>query len=106
MTDSVGQKPVGQDSAGQDSADKESLIEFPAELAVKAMGLQTEDFESLVTTLVASQLPEGSAHKVTTQQSSGGKYVSVSVHFTASSLEQLKTIYASLRNESRVLYLL
>lgn len=94
------------DPVGKDNAEKDSLIEFPAELAVRAMGLQTEDFESLVTSLVGSQLPEGTARRVTTQQSSSGKYVSVSVHFTASSLEQLKTIYATLRNESRVLYLL
>lgn len=89
-----------------EAVEKESLLEFPADLAVKAMGLSAKDFESLVTSLVVSQLPDGSDHKVTTQQSSGGKYVSVSVHFTASSLEQLKAIYATLRNESRVLYLL
>lgn len=89
-----------------DPAGKDSLIEFPADLAVKAMGLHGKDFESLVTSLVVSQLPDDSDHKVTTQQSSGGKYVSISVHFTASSLDQLETIYAVLRNEARVLYLL
>jgi len=86
--------------------DKESLIDFPAALSVKAMGLNAEGFDALVTSTVTSQLPVDTEHKVTTQLSSGGKYVSVSVHFTASNLEELKRIYAALRSESSVLYLL
>jgi len=93
-------EPVSKES------DKESLIEFPARLAVKAMGLNAKGFDDLVTSTVVAQLPEGIDHSVTRQESSGGKYVSVSVHFTASSHDELKGVYAALRNESRLLYLL
>lgn len=84
---------------------EETLIEFPAPIAVKAMGLQTDDFQSLVTDLVAPHIQLQQA-KVTTLPSKGGKYISISVRFTAVSLEQLHAVYGALRKEPRVLYTL
>ncbi len=83
----------------------DTLIEFPAPIAVKAMGLDADDFETLITELV---VPHIKPHPVTvtTLPSSGGKYLSVSIRFTALSLEQLHAVYAVLKEESRVLYTL
>lgn len=83
----------------------DSLIEFPADIAVKAMGLNTDDFEALVSSLVVP-LIEPQAASVTTLPSKEGKYLSVSVRFTANDLEQLHRVYAVLRAEDRVLYTL
>lgn len=84
---------------------QESLIEFPAAIAVKAMGLQTDDFQSLITNLVAPHIELQQA-RITTLPSKNGKYISVSVHFTAVSLEQLHAVYGALKQEPRVLYTL
>lgn len=83
----------------------DTLIEFPADIAVKAMGLNTNDFESLVSTLVVP-LIEPQTASVTTLPSKEGKYLSVSVRFTATDVEQLHRVYAALRAEARVLYTL
>lgn len=83
----------------------ETLIEFPADIAVKAMGLNTDDFESLVSELVLP-LVEADQPTVTTLPSKEGKYLSVSVRFTATSIEQLQSVYTVLRAEPRVLYTL
>lgn len=84
---------------------KQSLIEFPADIAVKAMGLNEDDFEACIVSLVSPLLPADQA-RYTTLPSKGGKYLSVSIRFTATSLEQLHSIYAVLRAEARVLYAL
>ena len=81
-------------------------LEFPATLDVKAMGLAEPDFESLVRELVLPHVPDAARDAVSTRPSSGGKYVSVRVHFTATSREQLETIYRALHAEPRVLFTL
>ncbi len=83
----------------------ETLIEFPSDIAVKAMGLHTDDFEQLISDLVAPHIVDQQA-TVTTLPSKGGKYLSVSVRFTATSLEQLHAVYGALKDEARVLYTL
>ena len=83
----------------------DTLIEFPHDFAVKAMGLHSDDFEVLVTELVFPHIVPQEA-KVTTLPSKGGKYVSVSVRFTATSLEQLHAVYGALKQEPRILYTL
>jgi putative lipoic acid-binding regulatory protein len=84
---------------------RDTLIEFPADIAVKAMGLNTADFESLVSTLVLP-LIEPQAALITILPSKEGKYLSVSVRFTATNLEQLHGVYGALQAEARVLYTL
>ena len=81
------------------------MIEFPAQIAIKAMGLHQDEFEQLVTDLVFPHIDADMA-SVTRLSSKGGKYLSVSVHFKAVDLPQLHTIYAALKQEPRVLYIL
>ncbi|MFK7997267.1 MAG: YbeD family protein [Granulosicoccus sp.] len=84
---------------------QETLIEFPADIAVKAMGLHSDDFEACITELVMPHILPQSA-SVTTRPSKGGKYLCVSVRFTAKNLEQLHAVYGALKQEPRVLYTL
>lgn len=84
---------------------QETLIEFPADFAVKAMGLDEDNFQELITELVMPHVYPQEA-TITTLPSKGGKYLSVSVRFKAQSLDQLHAVYAALKAESRVLYTL
>ena len=85
----------------------ESLITYPSELTVKAIGENAEIdgvglpelVESLVRPLLAPAEPAG----VEAIPSSGGKYVSVRVRFTATSRAQLEAVYGALHVEPRVL---
>ena len=83
-----------------------SLIDFPAAFEVKAMGLDEPGFEERVRALVEPHIPAPGPDKVTRRASSGGKYVSVRVHFTATGKAQLEAIYGALRREPRVLFTL
>ena len=51
-----------------------TLIEFPADIAVKAMGLNADDFEALVTSLVIP-LIEPAPASISTLPSKQGKYL-------------------------------
>jgi len=84
----------------------ETLIEFPAKLSVKAMGLNDGTFQELIESIVSPHVPGSNAVNYTESASSKAKYVSISAHFTAQNLEQLHAIYADLRAEKRVLYVL
>lgn len=85
--------------------EKESPLEFPAKLDVKAMGLNTPDFEDLIQTIVAPHVTD-QLFTVTKVESRAGKYVSVRIHFTATSRQQLERIYSDLRANERVLFAL
>ena len=83
----------------------DTLIEFPADIAVKAMGLSTAGFETLISSLVLPHI-EPAPVVFTTLPSKEGKYVSVSIRFTAKNIEQLEMVYTALKAEPRVLYML
>lgn len=85
---------------------EESLIKYPAALSVKAMGLNSDDFEQCVLNLVQPLIAPANPSKVVTSLSSQGKYMSVRVHFIAVSQSQLESIYVALRNEPRVKFTL
>ncbi len=83
----------------------ETLFEFPTEIAVKAMGLNADDFETLIASIVMP-LIEPANVSFNTVLSKEGKYLSVRVHFIAVDHEHLISVYAALKAEERVLYTL
>lgn len=83
----------------------DTLLEFPADIAVKAMGFSAGDFDTLVSSIVLPHI-EPDPVDFTTLPSKEGKYVSVSIRFTARNIEQLETIYTALKAEPRVLFTL
>ncbi|MFT4729367.1 MAG: putative lipoic acid-binding regulatory protein [Granulosicoccus sp.] len=83
----------------------DTLIEFPADLAVKAMGVSAGDFETLIASLVLPHI-EPDPVTFTTLPSKEGKYVSVSIRFIAKNIEQLEMVYSALKAEPRVLFTL
>ncbi len=82
---------------------EDTLLEFPCEFSIKAMGLAAPDFDATVVQIVrrhVSGLGEGS---VRIRPSSGGKYLSVTVTFEATSKAQLDAIYQDLTDHDRIL---
>ncbi len=82
---------------------EESPLEFPCQFPIKAMGKNQDDFESLVVTLVRKHCPNLAEGAVISRDSSGGKYLAVTVTVTATSREQLDNIYLELSACQQVL---
>jgi putative lipoic acid-binding regulatory protein len=83
--------------------ENQTLLEFPCEFSVKAMGLSTHpDFEALVLEIVSLHVPNLTAQNCRTRQSKNGKYLSVSVTFQATSKTQLDAIYYTLTDHTDV----
>lgn len=83
--------------------DETTLLEFPCDFPIKAMGRAGEDFDSLVVGLVRRHSPDLREGAVKTRLSQGGKYISVTVTIQARSRAQLDAIYMDLTAHERVL---
>lgn len=82
---------------------EESLLKFPCEFPIKAMGEAVEDFDVLVVSLIRRHCPDLSEGSVKSRSSKGGRYLSVTVTIQAQSQEQLDRIYMDLTAEKRIL---
>jgi len=82
---------------------QETLLEFPCKFPVKAMGRDEDGFEALITDIVLSHAGMYVGESVTTNPSSTGKYISVTVTIEALSKAQLDRIYQDLTDCERVL---
>jgi putative lipoic acid-binding regulatory protein len=84
----------------------EALMEFPCDFAIKAMGPTSDDFDSIVVGIIRQYVDDIKEGAVTTKQSSGGKFTSVTVDFHVKSKQQLDTIYKALIDHQQVKYIL
>ncbi len=84
-------------------SEEETLLEFPCEFSIKAMGLATPEFDAVVVGIVRQHAPELGEGAVRTRPSSGGKYLAVTVTINATSKRQLDAIYQSLTDHELVL---
>ena len=83
--------------------ERENLLEFPCRFPVKAMGLDENGFEALVTGIVLKHAALFEGETVTSNLSSTGKYISVTVTIEALSKDQLDKIYYALTECEQVL---
>ena len=84
-------------------SDEDTLLKFPCDFPIKAMGKSDEDFDSLVVGLVRKHSPDLTEGAVKTSFSKGGKYMSVTVTIQAQSKRQLDAIYLELSGHERIL---
>lgn len=84
-------------------SEQDTLLEFPCQFPIKAMGRAEEDFEALVVSLVRKHAPDLGEAAVKTRDSQGGKYLSVTITVTATSRDQLDNIYRELTACEQVL---
>jgi putative lipoic acid-binding regulatory protein len=82
---------------------EESLLEFPCQFPIKAMGEAGENFDGLVVSLIRRHSPDIPEGAVKTRLSRGGRYMSVTVTIKAWSRDQLDAIYMDLTAHDKVL---
>ena len=80
----------------------ESLIEYPSQFPIKVMGERVDGFVHAVTTVARHFDPGFDASTVELRESSGGKYMGVTITITATSREQLDELYRTLSTHPMV----
>jgi uncharacterized protein len=93
--------PVPPGAAAGD-ARKDSLIEYPSPFPIKVMGENADGFVTAVTHIARQFDPAFDPASVELRNSSGGKYLGVTVTVTATSREQLDELYRTLSSHPMV----
>jgi len=81
----------------------DEIFQFPCDFPIKVMGLNDDDFDSLVVTIVRRHAPDLSEGAVGLRTSRNGKYLAVSIVVRATSRQQLDRIYRELSAHERVM---
>jgi uncharacterized protein len=81
---------------------EQSLIEYPSQFPIKVMGLRAEGYVAAVTHIAQQFDPAFDASTIELRESSGGKYLGVTITITATSRAQLDEIYRTLSTHPMV----
>jgi uncharacterized protein len=103
MTDSA---PEHNPTPAKVAAYKDTLFEFPTEYPLKVAGKNTPGFEKTVIEIVSRHVLDFDHATVTARESKGGKYLAVSVSFTAQSKPQLDALYQDLTDHVDIVWAL
>jgi len=76
---------------------------FPCSFPLKVFGHDRDDFEALVVSVVRRHVTDDEELEVYSRRSNGGRYLAVTVTFTAQSRQQLDGLYLELSQNERVL---
>ncbi|RUP25477.1 MAG: DUF493 family protein [Curvibacter sp.] len=93
-------------AAATPPAAQESLIEFPSLFPIKVMGPKVDGFVETMTAIATEHDPSFEMTRVQLRDSSGGKYLSVTLTVTATSREQLDNLYRALTAHPLAKYVL
>ena len=85
-------------SPPQDNPRADSLIEYPSLFPIKVMGAKVDGFVHAVTFID----PTFDASTIELRESTGGKYLGVTITVTATSREQLDELYRTLTSHPLV----
>lgn len=80
----------------------DTLIEYPSLFPIKVMGLKADGFVHAVTFIAEQFDPSFDASTLELRESSGGKYLGVTLNVTATSREQLDELYRTLTSHPMV----
>jgi putative lipoic acid-binding regulatory protein len=83
--------------------DDETLLEFPCDFPIKAMGKADCGLDITVISIIRRHVPDLGEGAVSSRLSKQGNYLSVTVVVRASSREQLDAIYQDLTDCEQVL---
>ena len=81
---------------------KDSLIESPSRFPIKVMGLRVEGFAPAMIEVARRFDPGFDAASIEQRESSGGKYLGLTLTITATSREQLDDLYRALTSHPMV----
>lgn len=84
-------------------SEEETLLEFPCQFSIKAMGKNSANFDSIVVGIVRQHVADINEGAVKSKPSKKGNYLSVTVTIEASSKQQLDAIYQGLTDSPEVL---
>jgi len=75
---------------------EDSLLEFPCAFPVKVMGANTAEFEAAIVMISRQHIPDLGEGAISSAESRTGKYVSITITFTATSKPQIDNLYRAL----------
>jgi putative lipoic acid-binding regulatory protein len=78
------------------TGERDSLIEYPSLFPIKVMGANDPAFEQAVVDIARRFDPAYDRATLELRPSSGGKYLGLTLHITATSREQLDDLYRAL----------
>jgi putative lipoic acid-binding regulatory protein len=81
-------------------------MDFPRVFPVKVMGVNQDDFESLVLSIIEKHAAVATEEGMVSRLSRNGRFISLTVRINAESQEQLDNIYRELSAHERVLMML
>lgn len=81
----------------------DTLLKFPCEFSIKAMGKVDTDFECTVIAIVRKHYPQLGEAAVVSKLSKNKNYLSLTITITAESKDQLDAIYQDLTDHELVL---
>jgi uncharacterized protein len=81
----------------------ETLLVFPCQFAIKAMGKSDLEFDLLVIEIIRRHVPDLHEQAVATRPSKDANYIAVTVMINATSKQQLDAIYQDLSDHPQVL---
>ncbi|NQY51556.1 MAG: DUF493 domain-containing protein [Piscirickettsiaceae bacterium] len=84
----------------------ETLLEFPCEYDVKAIGYHSNNFDAIVVDIVSRYIDDVKECTASIKHSRSGRFASVTVKIHAISKSQLDAIYRELSRDERVKYVL
>ena len=73
-----------------------ALLDYPTRFPLKVFGSHSDEFEAIVVELVRARIPQAEHIEVRRRSSKGGKYVALTLTFTAYTQQQLEDIYQDL----------
>jgi uncharacterized protein len=86
--------------------DEDTIMEFPCQFPIKAMGIAEDGFDILVVGIVRKHVPDLTENAVQSRLSKEGKYISITVSVEAESKQQLDNIYLELTANEKILWAL
>jgi uncharacterized protein len=81
---------------------EQSLIAYPSRFPIKVMGANVEGFAQAVAAIALRFDPGFDAATIETRESSGARYLGVTITITATSREQLDELYRTLSTHPMV----
>jgi len=79
-----------------------SPLSFPCEFPVKVMGENSDSFEQEIVMIARRHIPDLGEGSIRSRPSRSGKYLSVTITFTAQSREQLDRLYLAVNAHAGV----
>ncbi len=97
--------PQRGDRVVNEVSQDESLIEYPCDFLIKAVG-EGEGVRHLVLTLIQQHAPDLTEQQLTERPSKHGKYLAISATVWVENRRQLDAIYRSLSQHPRIRFVL